>query len=394
MTLQHLYIHFPYCLYKCHYCDFNSHAYEKDDIPQKRYEESLIRDFEYKMIELQKAGYATSGDFKTIFFGGGTPSLMSPESVHRLLDFLRTHKGIDPDAEITLECNPGTVDEKKLRDFVGAGITRFSLGVQSFHDAYLKAFGRIHTAQEAIQAIQAIKKSGVESFSFDLIFGFPGQTLEEWRSDLWQALTFAPEHLSCYALTAEAGTLYTSHLKKGLISPPLIDVVEDMQHETWSHLEQNGLMAYEISNFSRSQKECQHNLAYWTYQSYLSIGAGGVGQYMKQTPQGEIEHVLRHMSPKLPDVYMNGVSRDFLSQGEVIAPQEALVEALMMGLRLRKGVSIADLQTRFKSVVSQGLFWEQVATAQKNGWVTVTEDAIAPTPAGIRYNNQLVQLFM
>lgn len=358
-----LYIHFPYCLYKCHYCDFNSYAYKPGDIPNETYQQALKSEIQHKAKNFLK-----SKNIETIFWGGGTPSLMPAAHIEDILQTVDRTWGIAANAEITLECNPGTVSLQKFADFKKAGINRISLGVQSFHEKNLQRFGRIHSGDEAKQALEAACQV-FENVSCDLIFGFPDGSFLEWQNDLATACQFGLKHISCYALTAEPQTQYAFDLRSGKYNEVPHDTFADMQMFTYDYLERQGFVDYEISNFAKPGHESRHNLCYWHYESYAGLGAGACSQSVTQ--QNGSVLVSRFMNHKRPQNYCESVlqNQDFFSREDVFAP-DSIFEYLMMNLRLREGVNkntlqnfcgetvFRDLSLRFQDLVRQGLLVE------------------------------------
>lgn len=398
MTPAHLYIHYPYCLYKCRYCDFNSYAYEAGEIPQTRYARTLISEIRRRreISERGGDGFLRDGaEIATVFFGGGTPSLMNPDDAELVLAEAAGTNYAAPDVEITLESNPGTVTREKFREFRRAGINRVSLGVQSFHDKYLGRFGRIHTGGEASNAIGAALSAGFERVSCDLMFGFPGQTLAEWRSDLERAFDFGLKHISCYALTAEEGTSYAAEIRKGEWRETDPDLFADMQELTYDMTAAAGLAAYEISNFAVPGEECRHNLAYWRTRPYVGLGAGAVSQFVSDAG-GESSgspFLVRQTDHKAPDHYMRTVKdgTDFFVS-ESVGRADAMKEFVMMGLRLRDGISLQDFEARFGSCLEKscaGVIAKRVA----DGSLLREGGRLRPTRLGFLRNNAVVRDF-
>lgn len=389
--MKHIYIHFPYCLYKCHYCDFNSHAYEKEGIPHKNYKATLLKEIELKIndLELKQTSF-TKDPIETIFIGGGTPSLMDPKDLEDVLFDLNSRFGFSENIEVTLEMNPGTVTQEKLKEFKTIGVNRVSIGVQSFQEKYLKSFGRIHTSEEAKKVISQAK-SIFENLSIDLIFGFPGQTLEEWQENLKIAADFDLPHLSCYSLTAEEGTIYTADIKKGVLQESDNDTLYSMQKYTYDFLKTKGYQTYEISNFSKPKKECRHNLAYWCYQSYLGLGAGACSQFVLKSDNQFVE---RQTNQKLPETYMRTVAdgENYFLQ-ESINQKTAMIEYLMMGFRTCQGISLDEFEMlfgvplleRYSDCISELM---DLRLLEKRG------DFICVTEEGLFQHNRILLIFM
>lgn len=393
MRTKHIYIHFPYCLYKCHYCDFNSYAYEKKDIPQANYLQALLTEIQLRrqIFETTGASFFTDGSrVDTIFFGGGTPSLMNPNDVSLLLNELQKFLDFAPDIEITLESNPGTVIKQALADFKAAGINRVSIGLQSFHDQDLKRFGRIHTGIEAKRAIEAALESGIARVSGDLIFGFPDQTLRQWENNIDTILSFGLKHVSAYALTAEEGTQFTSELRRGLLKETDAELFAAMQEATYDRFEAAGLAAYEISNFATLGEQSRHNLGYWRYQAYAGLGAGAFSTYFYEDAKTEKTFAVRESNHKVPEHYMRKVSEggDFFVN-ETLDKTIAIKEALMMGLRLSEGFDITAFYNRFGCTLEE-LAPKALQRHLDLGTLRQEEPKLFVTRKGFLLNNQLL----
>lgn len=388
MTFEHVYIHFPYCLYKCEYCDFNSYAYKEQEIPEEAYLGHLkaeIRYWQERFPARPEAG------IKSVFLGGGTPSLMRPVSVRQVLAALNESWGLSENPEITLESNPGTVTRESFASFKEAGINRISMGVQSFDDANLQRFGRIHTAKQATEAIEAANDV-FENVSFDLIYGFPDQSLRSWQSDLETAVRFGVKHLSAYALTAEPHTEYTYKLKQGSYQETDSDTFFEMQSLTYEFLEDAGLPAYEVSNFAAKGSECQHNLAYWQYKSYLGLGAGATANIHVKDKPG---HVERWTNWKRPQDYEKAIAtgnKPYPSK-EVLTPGTTWQEYLMMGLRLKSQFDAQGFQDLYgKDFLNDSQTILQ--SEQKKGRLILQPNALEITTKGFLENNPLVLAFL
>ncbi len=337
-----LYVHFPWCLKKCPYCDFNSHP-TRGEIPQERYYESLQHDL------IQQIQNYQNKQFATIFFGGGTPSLMSPKNVERILDLACPPS----QAEVTLELNPGTLEFNNLADFANAGVNRVSIGAQSFNNSHLKTLGRIHDQHEVISAFDAVRKAGFDNINIDIMWGLPNQDLEESLNDLRQAIKLEPEHISWYQLTIEPKTEF--YVKRPLLPPE--DVLSSMESEGLLILEESKYKRYEISAFAKSSFECRHNINYWTFGDYLGIGAGAHGKIT------EVNKIIRIQKPNQPRIYQEDSSR---SKIQSLTTKDLILEFLMNSLRLVKGVewsvlernaglSFLDLQVEWEKLVESGL---------------------------------------
>ena len=357
-----LYVHIPFCIAKCGYCDFNSYAGQEPLIPA--YVQALLREAE--MWSAACAGWRA----ETLFFGGGTPSLMPLAELERVLEGLRRHIGLIADAEVTLEANPGTVDEPYLSRLREMGVNRLSLGVQSFRDNDLAFLGRIHSAEEARSAYRAARSAGFDNVSLDLIFGLPGQTVDRWLENLDEAIGLGPEHLSIYALTVEDGTPLAHDVACGRTPDPDPDLLAELYLRSAERLTPAGYEQYEISNWARAGRRCRHNLTYWRNGFWLGLGAGahshlpgdqesGTGN---QEP-GTGEPCYRFAAEASPKRYIELVGETWASRRgtgpptldemrqvtfrEEDDPSRELSDTLVLGLRLCDGVSVGELRSRF-----------------------------------------------
>lgn len=337
MTPFSLYLHIPYCDSKCPYCDFNSYAAKQ--WPERAYAGALIAELRAAAAQPTWAG----GTVQTIFFGGGTPSLFAPATIAALLAAVRELWPVADAAEVTLEANPGTVDEAKLSGLRAAGVTRVSFGVQSFHDRHLATLGRIHSAAEAIAAIAGARAAGFANLNLDLIFAVPGQAVAEWDADLARATALAPDHISAYGLTYEEGTAFHARRRSGTLMPLPEEAEVAMFTRTRAALAAHGYRAYEISNFARPGRECAHNLNYWRAGAYLGVGAGA-HSFAREPAPGR-----RWGNEKSPPRYIeraiaNGDAR--VSEERLTAAQ-ARGEFAFLGLRCSDGFAVADFAARF-----------------------------------------------
>lgn len=379
-----LYIHFPYCLYKCHYCDFNSYKIVADQVPTSQYRAALISEMQQRQQLFEKIGhhFLKPAKLDSIFFGGGTPSLMRAEDVKIILNEVSNYFQITPDTEITLEANPKTLNPEKLKTFRQAGINRISMGVQSLHDSYLGNFGRIHSADDAREAIGWISKTGFTSWNVDLIYGFPGQTIKEWEKDLQEVLQYAPPHFSCYSLTVEKGTRFAHDVAEGHQEAPSDDKQAEMAEVTSSFLSEAGYDHYEVSNFCKPGHESRHNLNYWRYGSYIGLGAGAVSAFPGYRTNNE----------KLPQKYIQSFSS---SQKwfdvEEISPATAMGEFMMMGLRLKQGVDSQNFEKLF-GIKMENYFQPAFAELREKGWLE--KNRLALTHSGHLFSNQAVSAFL
>lgn len=370
-----LYVHVPWCVQKCPYCDFNSHE-ANGAIPERAYVDALIAD-------LQSALPLIWGrPVVSVFFGGGTPSLLSPAAIDELIAAFRSLTMLSPEAEITLEANPGTVEAAKFGGFRAAGVNRLSLGIQSFNGAHLKALGRIHDVAQAQRAAQ-LAGEHFDSFNLDLIYGLPSQTLAQALSDVDTALGFAPSHLSCYQLTLEPNTRFAAF-------PPELpesDTCADMHEAIEARLAPAGYANYETSAFALAGKQCRHNLNYWYFGDYLGIGAGA---HSKLTLH---DRVLRQMRWKHPNAYLENVRAEKPVQEENEVPAHQLpFEFLMNALRLADGFHPALFEARTAQPLSTIL--TAIRAAEADELLAVTPEHIAPTLKGRRFLNVLLERFL
>ena len=360
-----LYIHWPFCAKKCPYCDFNSHV--RDSVDVAAWQAALIADMR------AEAAVAGGEALTSIFFGGGTPSLMPPALVAALLAEAERLWGFAQGIEITLEANPSSVEAANFAALAGAGINRVSLGVQSLDDAELHFLGRLHGAEEALRALETAQ-AHFARVSFDMIYALPGHTPELWEDRLTRALGFGTGHMSLYQLTIEPGTRFASDMRRGRLVPLDDDEAAELFDITQALTSAGGLPAYETSNHARPGEESRHNLAYWRYQDYAGIGPGAHGR------RGGVATV-RH---KKPENFLSAVARqgDGIVDARPLAVSEQAAEALLMGLRLTEGVDLAALSARF-GLPRAGLIDEEALARLANlGMMWVSEEQIGIAPEG------------
>ena len=373
-----LYIHIPWCVRKCPYCDFNSHSV-KDAVPEQEYIDALLADLD------QDLPLVWGRRIGAIFIGGGTPSLFSPQSVERLLSGVRARIPCSPALETTLEANPGTVEQSRFQDFRAAGINRLSIGVQSFADVQLQALGRIHSAQEASRAIEAAFAAGFDNINLDLMFGLPGQSLADAQADLQQAIALSPTHISYYQLTIEPNTLFYAQ-------PPRLPDDERiwlMQQQGQALLSQHGYQQYEISAYAQRDRQCAHNLNYWHFGDYLGIGAGAHAKLSDAQQQ----HIVRLAKTRHPSQYLRGVGNEgCIASRQILAPDDALFEFMLNAMRLVDGVQQDDF--RRHAGLPFASLKPMLETARQRGLLQLDHSSIKPTAQGLRYLNDLLQLFL
>lgn len=371
-----LYIHIPWCIQKCPYCDFNSHAV-KQGIPEQEYIAHLLADLDQD-LKLVAGRTVTS-----IFIGGGTPSVFSAKGIGAILQGVKARLACSADMEVTMEANPGTVEAERFAGYVAAGVTRFSIGVQSFQAAQLSALGRIHDCDEAIRAAELASALPLQSFNLDLMHGLPQQDIEGALADLNQAIALAPPHLSWYQLTIEPNTAFASR-------PPVLpadDTLWDIQQQGLALLQQHGYQQYEISAYAKPGHQCQHNLNYWRYGDYLGIGCGAHGKITLPSRNA----ILRTVKIKHPKGYMD-ISRGYLDSKEQVIAEDRPFEFFMNRFRLLEpcpqadftaytGLPLSSIQTAIDSAIHQ-----QLLQRSEQHWQI--------TDKGARYLNDLLTLFI
>jgi putative oxygen-independent coproporphyrinogen III oxidase len=357
-----LYIHWPFCVSKCPYCDFNSHV--RSSIDQDEWREALLADLAHE------AKVLPDRRLTSIFFGGGTPSLMDPATVAALIDAAREHWPADDAIEITLEANPGSVEAARFADLAAAGVNRLSLGLQSFDDQALRFLGRAHSAIEGLAALD-IAQANFQRVSFDLIYALPDDTEKSWRANLDRALSLGTTHLSLYELTIEPGTRFASMVARRDFEPLDSDIAATLYEMTDAVTSAAGLPAYEISNHARPGAESRHNLAYWRYGDYAGVGPGAHGRRLGA-------RTVRH---RKPENFLAGLRRNghAISEEEALTPREAADEALVMGLRLSEGIDIGAIEQRFGVPVADR---QRIARLMESGHLASSGERVKPTAAG------------
>ena len=376
-----LYIHIPWCIKKCPYCDFNSHT-SHNVIPEKAYIDNLLKDLD------QDLEYAQGRSIKSVFIGGGTPSLFSPSGYSFLLEAINKKIDIDNSAEITIEANPGATEQQHYSGYLNAGINRLSIGAQSFSNQKLKSLGRIHSSSEIIKAMESATKAGFKQINLDLMFGLPEQTLEQALEDLDIAIKLSPQHLSWYQLTLEPNTAFYS-------SPPKLttdDIVFEIQKKGLEILSGNGFKRYEISAYSKSNCQSRHNVNYWLFGDYIGIGAGAHGKITRINPLNATEiSVNRYWKTRVPDDYLN-TNKPFIAGSKIIPDAELALEFMMNALRLSSGFNPAIFEKRTGKPIST--ISKQLGLAQSKGFIHVSDDNIKASALGYGYLNDLLQIFL
>jgi len=379
-----IYVHWPFCLKKCPYCDFNSHV--RETVSHSHWREALVREIE------TLARHYPNLTAKSIFFGGGTPSLMEPETVAIVISTIKKHWVAEDaapagDIEITLEANPSSVEAGRFRAYKDAGVNRLSVGIQSLKDDVLKFLGRLHSAEEALKALR-IAQDIFNRVSFDLIYALPDQTINDWRAELKEALSFGTTHMSLYQLTIEEGTAFYHQFHRGKFKLPDENLATSLFEETQLLTDQAGLPAYETSNHSVSGMESAHNLAYWQGNYYVGIGPGAHGR-LPGTAHGTAAAQAHIKRPEdwLAAVKSNGVGLDTL---ENIGAEERAIEAIMTGLRLRDGIDLDNWRALFaqsdKALINQ----EEAAVLINSGHLEYSERKLKLTPKGAPLLNFII----
>jgi len=364
-----LYVHWPFCKSKCPYCDFNSHV--RASIDEARWRAALIKDLEH-YAALTRGRPVTS-----IFFGGGTPSLMSATTVGAVLDRAAALWPFESKVEITLEGNPTSVEADRYRDFRAAGVNRVSLGLQALDDTALKFLGREHDAKEALAALDVARRT-FDRFSFDLIYARPGQTVAAWERELDRALALAGEHLSVYQLTIEPGTAFAHAHARGDFALPDEETQAALYEVTQARLEAAGLPAYEISNHARPGAECRHNLVYWRYGDYVGVGPGAHGRLTLEGGR------IATRQYRAPETWLEAVERNGQGGEEptALAPEEQRDELVMMGLRLAEGIPRARFRERLGLDLEAALDPERIEPLIEAGVIELDHERLAATDAG------------
>ena len=373
-----LYVHFPWCVRKCPYCDFNSHAV-KGGVDEKRYIQALLKDLEQDLPRIWGRRVVS------VFMGGGTPSLFSPESIDRLISELRARVMLPPEAEVTMEANPGTVDYDKFAEFHNAGVNRLSIGVQSFHDAQLEAIGRIHGRKESIKAVETAHDAGFDNINVDLMFGLPAQSPQLALADVATAVALEPTHISFYQLTLEPNTWFYHH-------PPVLpedEMTWEIQIQGQAYLVEQGFTQYEVSAYAKNQHRCIHNMNYWQFGDYLGIGAGAHGKITDVNAQ----RIVRLSKLKQPMDYMAhaGTSQGILAEKE-LSRMDVGLEFVMNALRLNDGIEPSMFYERTGQPLN--IIEKPLRRAQELGLLQWSVERICATEKGRLYLNELLELFL
>ncbi len=373
-----LYLHFPFCISKCPYCDFNSYQL-KEANQISSYISALYQEITAYSQKLKK------GNIKTIYLGGGTPTILSGTQIRNVLEFCKDKFAIDKNAEITIEANPGTLDGEKLKLLIESGINRLSLGAQSFNNLFLKKLGRIHNAQDIIDSYSLAREIGFSNINIDIMFALPDQTTEDLQATLKKAVSLKPDHLSLYNLTIKPGTEYYKEYKRGKLKLPTEDEEFDMYNRAIYFLEESGFEHYEIANFAHPHKRSKHNLIYWQNKPYLGIGAGAysfIKGYRYMNYENPARYIKEIMSDKLP-----------IDNGEKLSLRKRMIETIILGLRTKDGVNYKKFVTRFKVDINN-IFHKKIKKLVNLGLLQKDIFEIKLTKKGIFLANTVFREFV
>ena len=374
-----VYVHLPWCVRKCPYCDFNSHA-ARGEMPEDAYVDALLRDLDFELRDAEPRRLAS------IFCGGGTPSLFSAAAIGRVLDGVQQRLGFAPDIEITLEANPGTADAANFRGYRAAGVNRLSIGVQSFAADKLRALGRIHGPDEARRAVALARAAGFDNINLDLMYALPQQTLAMALHDVERAVALQPQHLSHYQLTLEPNTVFAARPPEGI---PAEDAAWDIQEACIDAMAAAGYAQYEVSAYAQPDRQCAHNLNYWRFGDYLGIGAGAHGK-LTLGASGEIR---RRWKPKNPRDYLAGAGTPAgIGGDDPIAPAQRPFDYMLNALRLVEGFALKDFEAR--TGLPRAAIAGRLRQAGERGWLEVGDERVVPTELGRRFTNDVIALFL
>jgi putative oxygen-independent coproporphyrinogen III oxidase len=374
-----LYVHLPWCVRKCPYCDFNSHE-GRGALPFAAYVEALIADLDHDLP------LVWGRTVQTVFFGGGTPSLFPPAAIDTFLQAASARLRFAPGLEITLETNPGTAEHGRFEEYRAAGVNRISFGIQSFDDGCLQRLGRIHDSAQAESAVSLARDAGFDNFNLDLMYALPGQTLAMAEHDIERAIALEPTHLSHYQLTLEPNTVFAARPPAGI---PDDDSSWDMQERCQALMAQAGFGQYEVSAYARPDRQCAHNLNYWHFGDYLGIGAGAHGKLTS----GSDQSILRRWKVKHPTDYLLKAGTPAAIGGDdTIAPAQRPFDYMLNALRLVDGFALTQFEKR--TGLPHGAIAGELAIACERGWIVITGDRVVPTELGRRFTNDVIALFL
>ncbi|HEU4600830.1 MAG TPA: radical SAM family heme chaperone HemW [Steroidobacteraceae bacterium] len=372
-----LYVHMPWCVRKCPYCDFNSHR-APDVVPQREYINALLEDLEFDLTSV------AGRQVMSVFFGGGTPSLFSPAEIGAFLHGARERIGFAAGAEITLEANPGTIERGRFAGYRDAGVNRVSLGVQSFNDAHLRALGRIHSAGDVDRALDELREAGLDNFNLDLMYGLPDQSREQAASDIERAIASGPAHISHYQLTLEPGTAF--HRRPPALPDP--DLIWEIQLASQQRLAAAGYGQYEVSAYARQGRQCAHNLNYWEYGDYLGLGAGAHGKITLDAGMS----IVRTTRIRSPHRYLSSTAAERLESRTPVGIEERAFEFMLNALRLTSGTTQALFEARTGQVPAS--IASQINRAEREGLLESRDGRWVPTEFGRRFLNELQERFL
>jgi len=373
-----LYVHLPWCIKKCPYCDFNSHEWRDNaqGMPEQRYIDALLADLEASLPLIW------GRPVHSVFIGGGTPSLFEPTSIDRLISGIRARLPLEAEAEITMEANPGTFEKDRFKAFRAAGVTRLSIGVQSFNDAHLKALGRVHNSDQAMAAVTEAQ-SAFDTFNLDVMYALPGQSLADLTQDIQTALSFEPPHISIYHLTIEPNTMFAKHppvLPEDDDAYAMMDLITDMTGAA-------GLQRYEVSAYAKPGHRCWHNLNYWQFGDYLGIGAGA------HSKLSFAHRVMRYVRYREPQLYLaQALQGEPVTQSEEVAREDLPFEYMLNALRLKEGFSLADYMSRTGLAMTS--IQQALANAEAKQLIARDLNRVWPTERGFDFLSDLQALFL
>ena len=374
-----IYIHLPYCLTKCPYCDFNSYGVG-DNFPQEDYTSAVLHEIDFY------SGYLSQNSVSTIFFGGGTPSLFDPKSIDKMIKKVGEYTNLSEDVEISIEINPKTVNLEKISHFKDIGINRVSLGIQSFSERKLKFYGRLNSPEEGKEVLRDVSNSGFKNFNIDLIYGSAGESLDELERDIDISLEFNMTHMSAYCLTIEDGTRFGNMYKKGLLRLPGDNLLSEMFTLTNKLLTQNGFEHYEISNFCKLGYECRHNLIYWKCENYIGFGAGAHSHTNNERCSlwGK-----RWANLKNPKKYMEAMKNNRTAHEftEILTREESLTDTLIMGLRLKNGLEVKQIEKKYRAVLDQ----DKLRNLIEDELIKISYGSLRITDKGRIFSNELIR---
>ena len=374
-----LYVHLPWCVRKCPYCDFNSHE-GRGALPFAAYVDALVADLDHDLP------LAWGRTVHSVFFGGGTPSLFPPEAIDAFLQQASSRLRFAPEAEITLETNPGTAEHGRFEGYRAAGVNRLSFGIQSFDDGCLQRLGRIHDSREAVAAVELARAAGFDNFNLDQMYALPGQTLAMAQDDIARAIALEPTHVSHYQLTLEPNTVFAARPPRGI---PDHDAAWDMQEACQAMLADAGYAQYETSAYARAGRPCAHNLNYWRFGDYLGIGAGAHGKLTLGAEQA----ILRRWKLKHPTAYLAHAGSDAAIGGdERIGPERRPFDFMLNALRLNEGFALSLFEAR--TGLPRSAIAARLDAAIERGWLESDGERVVPTEFGRRFANDVIELFL